>query len=130
MRLVRQPRHSNTCGHACIAMLADVPIRHVIAALAHDRPTAWKALYSTAFVFGIVCSPELVPVFEVDDMAPVCVVAVPGASQAVGHWVVKYGDIVYDPAVGRRYADELPFQTSPIYRVVKCAVVHNVKVRK
>lgn len=128
MKLIRQPRYSNTCGHAVVAMLAGTTVPRVAAVLAHDRPTTWRELYSVLFAFGVVCGPVLVPSFEEEDMPGTCVVQVPSDSPAIKHWVLKHGPDVYDPAVGVYPACTLPYTRYPATRVLQCADVRSRKV--
>ena len=130
MKLIHQPPNSTQCGQACIAMLANTTPARVAKATGNDGPTTWEELYSVLNQFGIVCAPKLRPCFQLEDLPPVAVIALPGAG-GLGHWVVKYGDWVYDPAIlVPQQAVDLPFAVRPVHRVLKYAEVKNVKVKK
>ena len=126
MNLITQPPSSHMCGHAVVAMLAGTTPERVADVLAHDRPTTWTELYSVLFMFGVVCAPKLVPCFGPDDMADVAVVALPSCTPAYGHWVLKIGGLVYDPARDEPYSVEaLPFELTPSSKVITFATVRN-----
>ena len=131
MTLVQQPPGSRLCGHAIIAMLARTTTGRVAANLGHERPTTWRELYSILHLFGIICDPKLQPCFDLVDLPPVAVVVVPSGSPVVGHWVLKYGDQIYNPACSEPYpAADLPFALKPSSDVVKFAAVRNVAVQE
>lgn len=73
------------------------------------------------FLFGVVCSPELVPVTDTGCMPRVAVVLLPGV---IEHWVVKSDCSIYDPAGYVYMVGELPFdEATSAERVIKCAEV-------
>lgn len=127
MRLVLQNAYDSTCGHACVAMLANTTIPAVVAALGHKRPTTWRELYSVLCLLGVVAAPKMVPIFASEAMPPVAVVQLPSGSPALRHVVVACGGTVYDPGAGGLYAVEsLPFTDRPSDEVLWCAEVYNV----
>jgi len=125
MRLVRQGEYSNTCGHACAAMLANTTLERVVSILDHDRPTKWHELQGILFILGVVADVDMVPCFSPEEMPRVCMVTVPTASPAIKHFVVKYGGEVYDPARGIYPVWQLPFSPRAA-EVLRYARVRNV----
>jgi hypothetical protein len=109
-------------------MLAGTTIATVKHALRHDRPTTWRELYTTLFTFGVVCAPDLTPVFTPDALPEVAVLMIPGGSPLARHWIIKYGDEVYDPARGVYDLWSIPFVAAPATAVVRYASVWNKTV--
>lgn len=122
MNLVVQPEHSTACGHAVVAMLANTTTERVIAVLGHRRPTTWRELCSMLFAFGVVCEPEMVPVFSVWDLPHTAVLALPGRGR-YGHWVAIEGEEVYDPAGAIYPTDTLRFLSPSPSDIIMCGAV-------
>ena len=129
MKHLYQGRADHKCGHTCVAMLANTTSDRVAQVLGHERPTAWLELYSVLHVLGVVCEPKQIPCFEPQGMPEVALVIIPSGTPVLKHVVVKYGDLIYDPAVAAPYpAAALPFELEPANQVLTCAKVYNVAV--
>lgn len=105
MKILRQPTNQ-TCGQTCVAMLADVPVEEVCAAIGKRGSTKTRDVISALRAFGLRCHHRLVPLSS----APLAVRAVAKVSPPRGsgwHWVVWADGRYFDPQVGLAYeADE------------------------
>ena len=128
MKLIQQPPFSHMCGHACVAMLVGTTVGRVKSMLGTHYGLKWEELNAVLHIFGILCAPIMLPCFCKEDTPPVCLLMLPTASPAIKHWVLKYGDTIYDPGRVVPYpVDELVYPLVPASLVLRSGEITNVQ---
>lgn len=104
MKLVRQGKDTKTCGHCCVAMLANAPVEEVIKLIGHDHGTRTTELRKVLLrSYGIITDTKLRRTRKDKPLPKVCILHIkyPWNPKHNGHWVILKGDIVYCPTWGK-----------------------------
>ena len=94
-----QPRTSKTCGHYCLAMLADVPVEKVVAIIGHRRGTTKNEILKAAARLGLrpVSMRWQLP-SEHDTLPTKAIVGTRRKHRKSGHWCCFVDGVYHDPA--------------------------------
>jgi len=96
--LVMEPVNTS-CGQACIAMLANVPINEVFKTMKTKGSTSGKMLIDALYHYKIRHNERFINYQKYPNLPDLCIIDVkmPG----YGHWVVYHKGVFYDPEFGK-----------------------------
>lgn len=98
----RQPKGSNICGQACIAMLANISLEESIKIFGTRGKTSTKDIINALNKLDILCSQKLIRIRKNESKSNLCIVTnytvINGKKYK--HWVIYYKNKYYDPAIG------------------------------
>ena len=101
-------KRSHTCGHTCVAMLSGKDEEDIIDLIGHDRGTKTKEIVAALDALKISNSKKLIRLSKNKPISDVAIIKVVPVKRfnANWHWVLKFGDKIYDPDPGLSNADE------------------------
>lgn len=85
------------CGQACIAMLAGTTFGEAVSIVGRDSATTTKDLVRALKKFGVLSNSRLVRLHNRQALPDACVVMLRPDGGGLGHWVVHYKGLIYDP---------------------------------
>jgi hypothetical protein len=104
MKHVQQPKGSNQCGQACIAMLSGCPLEVAIELVGKKGKTRTKDLASVinrrsvGFLVGLSCPDRLIPLREkYGDLPRYCIVKACSQNRKRSHWMLIFNYLLHDP---------------------------------
>ena len=106
MRLIRQPKNSQQCGQACVAMIAGVSLSHSLQVFGWNGCTSVKRMVKALTAYNISLPKHQLTRMGRNTVLPNnCILKLrwtdyKGIQQS--HWVVKHGKDIYDPGRGGR----------------------------
>ena len=104
MEHVQQPRKSNLCGQACIAMLSGLPLDEAIKIVGKRGKTRTKDLVaainrSVGFLMGITCPEKLIPLRgRYHKLTRCCLVKACSPDRKRSHWMLIFDHLLHDPS--------------------------------
>lgn len=96
MNHLKQPANSRTCGHHCIAMICDVPVKDVIDYLGHHHGTKYHEFVKALRHFGKQTADDFISYKSRHYMTKVCIIVVKWKYKG-SHAVVYNDGLLYDP---------------------------------
>lgn len=97
MKLVKQPKDSNLCGQACVAMLCGLTLEQAILLVGTRGKTHTKPLKKALRAFGVHCGDRRVRGMPNKDETALLFWKGGGTK---GHWMVWHKGKYYDPVAG------------------------------
>lgn len=105
--MIKQKRGEQNCGQCCIATILDVPLEEAIWLIGHNKSTKSKELTK-----HLKCSGNKRGLPKENGL---CILRFNKSRN--WHWIVKYGDYIYDPLRGKLIPINKYFDKNPNYRV-------------
>jgi len=103
MQLLQQPKHSNTCGHHCVAMITGYPLYDVVLRIGHVQGTSAKAITKVLNVYGYDVGQTIrIKSFE-ENLPALCMLTIHFERAKHTHWVVYNEGAIYDPGYPHPY---------------------------
>ena len=97
MNLLNQPRQSNLCGHACVAMIGDLSLEEVIDLIGRTGRATIRDLRRALYQLGYDLRP---PQRLCSLCSPLCLLRAKRGNQL--HMIVMEEGMIYDPAWPKR----------------------------
>lgn len=123
-RLIRQPILSNLCGQCCVAMATGISLQDSIDEFGSKGATRTKQLVAVLRRRGVKCDDRLRLIGQNRTLPANCIIKMKFVGRAMGHWILKLGDLYLDPAFGAAYG-RLP-NTPPGAKLSSFLELHNV----
>lgn len=98
MKLKIQPPGSELCGPYCVAMIVGDNPKEVIKEFRHPYATNYVELIFVLRQYGYECPDNKMEPFNSKTIIPKrCIMNIRWKDAKMGHWVVCYQGVVYDP---------------------------------
>lgn len=98
---IKRQKKSHTCGHACIAMLADKDESEIHKIIGHSKGTKTKEMVNALNSLNINNTQKLIRFCKKNSPPHAAILKViPSARKNTSggwHWMLKYGYKIYDP---------------------------------
>ena len=112
INLIKQPKDSNLCGQACVAMIAGISLKESIRLFGSRGKTGTKTLYHALKERGMTCSEKAVRIKN-NNKPKICIVTIHYTGYKNKHFCVWNNNKYYDPARGiRTKLDKFERETS------------------
>lgn len=98
MKILYQPEGSKTCGHHCVAMIAEVPVFEVVKVIGHTNGTRTKEIAAALRHFGFNPAERLKRFHHQKQLPVICMLKI--IYRKNSHWVVYNNGFVYCPGLG------------------------------
>ena len=112
INLIKQPKGSNLCGQACVAMITGISLEESIKLFGSKGKTGTKQLYYALKERGITCSEKAVRIKN-NNKPEFCIITIHYTGYKNKHFCVWNNNKYYDPARGiRKKLDKFERETS------------------